>query len=63
MKRKNDTNQGKVDKSAARGQTVRTPIGKDSSDYSGPANKEVPAKMKMGGGMNNLSATLPSGKD
>ena len=58
MKRSNDTNQGKVDMSAARGQTLRTPIGKDSSDYSGPASKEVTAKMKMGGGMNNLSDTL-----
>jgi len=58
MKRSNDTNQGKVDKSASRGQTLRTPIGKDSSDYSGPAAKEVTAKMKMGGSMSNLSHTL-----
>lgn len=59
MQRNNDTNQGKVDKSAARGQTIRTPIGKDSSDWSGKASDEVSAKLKMGGGMNNLSHTLP----
>jgi hypothetical protein len=60
MKRSNDTNQGKVDKSAARGQTLRTPIGKDSSDWSGKASDEVTAKMKMGGGMNDLSRTIPA---
>ena len=62
MKRNNKTNQGNINKSAARGQTLRTPIGKDSSDYSGPKSKEVPASMKMGGGMNNLSHSIP-GKD
>lgn len=59
MKRSNSTNQGKVDQSAARGQTLRTPVGKDSSDWSGSAAKEIPAKMKMGGGMDNYSASLP----
>ena len=63
MKRSNDTNQGKKDTSAARGQTLRTPIGKDSSDYSGPARKEVTSQMKMGGSMSNLSHSLPSDKD
>lgn len=58
MERSNKTNQGKKDTSAARGQTLRTPIGKDSSDFSGPAKKEVTAQMKMGGGMSNLSHTL-----
>ena len=62
MKRSNDTNQGQVSRSLARGQTLQTPIGKDSSDYSGKQSDEVTAKMKMGGGMNNLSDTLP-GKD
>jgi hypothetical protein len=58
MHRSNDTNQGKVEKSAARGQTIRTPVGKDSSDWSGKATDEIPAKLKMGGGMDNLSHTL-----
>lgn len=61
MKRHNDTNQGKVTSEAARGQKIVTPIGKDSSDWSGKQTDEVPAKMKMGGGMSNLSHTL--GKD
>jgi hypothetical protein len=55
MKRYNETNQGKVSKSLARGQTLVTPIGKDSSDYSGPISKEVPAKMKLGGGIHDYS--------
>lgn len=63
MKRHNDTNQGKVTSSAARGQTIQTPIGKDSSDWSGKQSDEVPAKMKMGGGMNNLTHTLGEDKD
>ena len=62
MERYNKGHQGKVEKSAARGQTIRTPLGKDSSDWSGKAADEVPAKLKMGGGMNNLSHTIP-GKD
>lgn len=56
------TNEGHVDKSAARGQTIRTPIGKDDSDWAGKASDEVTAKMKMGGSMSNLSHTIP-GKD
>lgn len=63
IKRSNDTNQGTSNTSLARGQTLQTPIGKDSSDYSGSAAKEVTSKMKMGGGMDNLSDTLPSDKD
>lgn len=58
MERSNKTNQGHVDKSAARGQTIRTPVGKDSSDWSGKPADEIPAKLKMGGGMDNLSHTL-----
>lgn len=58
MKRTNDALPAKVDKSAARGQTLRTPVGKDSSDYCGGARKEITAKMKMGGSMDNLSHTL-----
>lgn len=59
LKRSNDTNQGKATKSLARGQSLVTPIGKDSSDYSGPASKEVTAKMKLGGGVNDYSKTDP----
>lgn len=59
LKRSNDTNEGTVTKSLARGQTLQTPVGKDSSDYSGSMAKEVPAKMKMGGGMSNTSAVDP----
>lgn len=56
------TNEGHVDKSAARGQTIRTPIGKDDSDWAGKASDEVSAKAKMGGSMTNLAHTIP-GKD
>ena len=59
MERNNHNNEGKVDKSAARGQTIRTPVGKDSSDWSGKPADEIPAKLKMGGGMNNLSHSIP----
>lgn len=62
MKRSNDTNQGTSNKSLARGQTLQTPIGKDSSDYSGSKADEVPAKFKMGGGLDNFSDTIPSDK-
>lgn len=60
IKRSNDTNQGISNKSLARGQTLQTPIGKDSSDYSGSKADEVPAKFKLAGGLNNFSDTLPS---
>lgn len=64
MKRTNgDTNQGVFTKDLARGQKLQTPVGKDSSDWGGKASDEIPSKMKMGGGMNNLSDTLPSDKD
>ncbi len=56
------TNEGVFKKEAARGQTLVTPVGMDNSDYAGPASKEVPNKMKMGGGMDNLSHSIP-GKD
>lgn len=56
IKRSNDnTNQGSYDKSAARGQTLRSFSGKDSSDYSGPASKEETSKLKMGGGIHDYS--------
>jgi hypothetical protein len=55
MKRTNETNQGKVTKSLARGQSLVTPIGKDSSDYAGPISKEVTSKMKLGGGIHDYS--------
>jgi hypothetical protein len=59
MKRFNDSaNQGTTTKSLGRGQSLQTPIGKDSSDYSGKAADEVPAKLKMGGGVDDLSRTL-----
>jgi hypothetical protein len=63
MKRNNETNQGKVDSSAARGQTIRTPVGKDSSDWSGKASDEIPAKMKMRGGIDNYDAVMPPKRD
>lgn len=52
------TNEGKVEKSIGRGQTIRTPVGKDDSDWAGRASDEIPAKIKLGGGMDNLSHTL-----
>lgn len=56
LKRANDnTNQGKTSKSMARGQTLETPIGKDSSDYAGKASDEVLSKLKMGGGIDDYS--------
>lgn len=64
IKRTNDnTNQGTTSKSLARGQTLLTPIGKDSSDYSGPASKEVTSKMKMGGGIHDYSKVRGSSED
>lgn len=54
MQRHNDTNQGVSTTKAARGQTIEHPSGKDSSDYSGPANKEETSKMKLGGSMTNV---------
>lgn len=57
-KRSNPMTAGMVKKSIGNGQTLVTPVGHDNSDYSGGARKEVPAKAKMGGGMNNLSDTL-----
>lgn len=53
--RTNETNQGKTTQEIGKGQTLSTPIGKDSSDYAGPASKEVTAKMKMGGGSKDYS--------
>lgn len=52
---------GVIKKSVGNGQTLVTPVGKDSSDWSGGKSKEIPNKMKMGGGLHNLSDTL--GKD
>jgi hypothetical protein len=57
-KRSNTNMSGTVKKSIGDGQTLVTPVGMDHSDYSGGARKEVAAKMKMGGGMSNLSDTL-----
>lgn len=59
LKRSNENVQGEVRTSAARGQTLVTPVGKDSSDHSFGKAKEVPNKMKMGGGLNNLSHSIP----
>tara|TARA_R110000737_G_scaffold340221_2_gene362900 strand:+ start:134 stop:328 length:195 start_codon:yes stop_codon:yes gene_type:complete len=59
--RTNKNFSGEIKTKIGNGQTLITPVGADSSDKSGGARKEVPAKMKMGGGMNNLSDTL--GKD
>jgi hypothetical protein len=56
------TNEGVNKREAARGQTLVTPVGMDNSDYGGPASKEVGNKAKLGGGMDNLSHSLP-GKD
>lgn len=61
MERSNKIFAGNIKTKAGRGQTLVTPVGKDSSDYSGGRTKEIPKQMKMGGGMNNLSDTL--GKD
>ena len=55
----NETNQGKVTKTLARGQTLVTSLGKDSSDYAGSMADEVPAKLKMGGGINDTSRSDP----
>lgn len=61
MKRYSNAYSGTIKQSIGKGQTLQTPVGKDSSDWSGGKNKEIPAKMKMGGSMTNLSDTL--GKD
>jgi hypothetical protein len=58
MKRSVNNFAGTIKTDAARGQKLVTPVGKDSSDYSGGKRKEVPQAIKMGGGMNNLSDTL-----
>jgi hypothetical protein len=55
MKRSNETNQGKASRDIGKGQTLVTPIGKDSSDYAGPVSKEVTSKMKLGGGIHDYS--------
>ncbi len=55
MDRNNSTNQGVTSKSIGKGQTLQTPIGKDSSDYSGKMSDEVTSKMKMGGGSKDYS--------
>lgn len=61
LKRSNTAYGGTFTTKADRGQKLVTPVGKDSSDWSGGKTKEIPGKMKMGGGMNNLSDTI--GKD
>lgn len=61
MKRSNNAYGGTIKQSIGKGQTLVTPVGKDSSDYSGGKNKEIPAKMKMNGSMSNLSHTLGKG--
>lgn len=55
IKRTNETNQGNSVRQLARGQTLKTPIGKDSSDYAGKASEEVTSKMKLGGGIHDYS--------
>lgn len=63
IKRTNETNQGVTTKSIGRGQTLQTPTGKDSSDYSGPAAKEITSKLKMGGGQHDYSKALGKSGD
>lgn len=63
LKRSNENVQGEIKTSAARGQTLVTPVGKDNSDISFGKTGEVPNRMKMGGGMNNLSDSIPGRKD
>lgn len=64
IKRTNDnTNQGTYSRSIGKGQTLLTSVGKDSSDYAGPAAKEVTSKMKLGGGTHDYSAVMPGKGD
>lgn len=45
-----------------RGQKIITPVGKDTSGYSGGASKEISGKMKMGGSQSNLTHSIPASK-